>query len=322
MLRLMLAALAAFFVSAASAQSWPDHVVSGMYGPPFNTVNPETTGGLAPFRAHVALAAGMPTYWSWSRGAVKMAWNNVQAPTAETETMPVATGRFGDAVPNTHGKNYRSHIRNYELWYFSESKRKWFLLDANLAKGGYYTKSPTMAHTGSMPRTIESDGSVSFAPKAGNWQHFYHQTFPAKMHPEKYLYLHVRAQMKLSGPDAATAKVLGNVGIDYKTVDKATRKTIGTAGHADGTKPQPAAFQAAMHYVTDEYTWFTSTTMTPDEIRANPPPAPADWPVPIPVPVPDPVPPPPSPRDVLLERARNEHRALGETLDALVEAMD
>lgn len=305
-----------FAAASVRAQSWPDHVIAGMYGPPHNTVSPDATGGKAPFRAHDALAAGMPTHWSWSRGAVRMGWNAVRAATAATETMPVATGRFGDAAPNTHGKSYRSHVKNYELWYFSEAKRQWVLLDAAPATGGYYTKA-AMAHSGTMDRKLEGDGSVSFGPKAGNWQHFYTSSWPAKLHPERYLYLHVRAQLKLSGPDAATARVLGNVGIDYKTVDKITRKTIGSAGHADGTKPQPAALQSAMRYVSDEYTWFTASTMTPEEIRANPPPVPANWPVPLP-------PPPSEPKPdyaAILMRLQSEHRALGETIDELADAL-
>lgn len=308
---------------AWGAASWPEHVVAGMYGPPHNTVSPESTGGKAPFRAHDALAAGMPTGWSWSRGARAMAWNNLPASGgAVAHVVPALTGRAGDAAPNTHGKSYRLHVRNYELWYFSAESRTWILLDATKAKGGYYTKGPGFSHTGTMPGRVEPDGSVSFAPKAGNWQHFYTSTWPNKRPAGKVLYLHMRAEMKLSGPDAGTAKVIGSVGADYKPVDSSGR-LVNASGAADGSAPIKAVLSSAMRYIGPEYAWYTSTTMTPDEIRANPPPAPASWPAVVPVPRPEPVPAPPSRPDytALLQRLQGEHRALGETIDQMADAL-
>ena len=280
---LMLVALPA----SVQAQSWTDHVIANQYGPPFNTIKPETTGGLNPFRAHDALADGMPTYWNWSRGAVKMQWNSIPAPTTEVRVTPILTGRFGDAAPDTHGKNYRTHVRNYELWYYSASQKKWVLLDAAKAWGAHYTKAE-FAKTGSITAINESDGSVSFPAKAENWTHFYTASWPYKIPSEKFLYLHARGQFKLSGPDARTAKVLGNVGIDYKSV--------GPDGKSVNGYIVPAALQVSMRYVGTEYQWFTATTMLPDEIRAYPPPAPATWSggtVVEPAPAAPPPPPPP-----------------------------
>lgn len=308
---------------AQGAASWAEHVVAGMYGPPHNTVSPESTGGMAPFRAHDALAAGMPTGWSWSRGARAMGWNSPPKPGgAVSHVVPALTGRAGDAVPNTHGRNYRLHVRSYEMWYFGATSRKWILLDETQAKGGYYTKGPGFSHTGSMPGRVEPDGSVSFAPKAGNWQHFYTSTWPNKRPAEPVLYLHMRAEMKLSGPDAGSARVIGSVGADYKPVD-AGGKLVNASGAADGSAPIKAVLSSAMHFITPEYVWFTSTTMTPDEIRANPPPAPASWPrvvVPLPEPAPEPVPVPPD-YAALLQRVQAEHRALGESIDQLADAL-
>lgn len=274
MIRLVLLVALSF---SASAQTWTEHVIAGMYGPPYNTESPDATGGKAPFRAHVALAEGMPTNWSWSRGALAMSWNNPpKAGGSAVQYLPTLTGRAGDAAPNTHGKSYRLHVRNYEMWYFGAESRTWILLDATKAKGGYYTKGPRFSHTGPMTAVQEADGSVSFAPKAGNWQHFYTSTWPNKRPAETPLHLHMRAEMKLSGPDAASAKVIGSVGADYKPVD-AKGKLVNAAGAADGKAPLKAVLSSAMHYISTEYTWFTSSTMTPDEIRANPPPSPPGW---------------------------------------------
>lgn len=303
-----LLAVLLFAAASVQAQSWPDHVVAGMYGPPSASADSKT-GGAAPFRLHDAVPADMPTSWNWSRGAVRMRWNSPKAPTAEVRETPILTGRFGDAAPDTHGKNYRAHVRNYELWYFSAADKKWKLLDDAKAWGAHYRKSD-FAKTASITAKDEADGSVSFPARADNWTHYYTGTWPYRV-PEKFLYLHARGQLKISGPDAPNAKVLGSVGIDYKA--------IGPDGRSVNGYVVPAALSAAMKLLTTEYQWVTATTMTPDEIRANPPPMPANWPVPLPPP-----PPPAEPKPdyaAILMRLQSEHRAMGETIDELADAL-
>lgn len=313
MIRFMILALLSCLVSA---QSWPEHVIGGMYGPPSNAADYKY-GGAAPYRLHDAVPDAMPTSWSWSKGAVKMRWNSIAAPTATVRETPILTGRFGDAAPDTHGKNYRMHVRGYELWYFAVADRKWKLLDQAQAWGAHYAKRD-FSKTASISEREEPDGSVSFPARADNWVHFYTDTWPYRIVPEKFLYLHARAQLKISGQDASTAKVLGSVGIDYKA--------IGPDGKSVNGYVVPAALSAAMKLMATDYQWVTASTMTPGEIRATPPPAPPGWaaatPQPDPVPTPDPVPPVRPDYAALLQRLADEHRALGETIDELSEALE
>lgn len=296
----------------AQSSGWAEHVISGMYGPPSAAAS-AATGGAAPFRLHDAVPDAMPTSWSWSKGAVKMRWNSMKAPTAEVRETPILTGRFGDAVPDTHGKNYRMHVRSYELWYFAAADRKWKLLDAATAWGAHYAKRD-FSKTASIEERPEGDGSVSFPARADNWVHFYTDTWPYRVPPENFLYLHARAQLKLSGPDAAAARVLGSVGIDYKA--------IGSDGRSVNGYVVPAALSAAMKLLSTDYQWVTATTMTPAEIRATPPPAPPGWNS-TPAPLPPPTPEPERPQyAAILQQVRDEHRALGETIDRLADVLE
>lgn len=251
----------------ANESTYPKQVIKGMYGPPYNDNRPEITGGLNPFGAHDALAAGMPTWWNWSRGACRMQWNNFPLTDGANRVTPSLTGRFGDAAPDTHGHNYRCHIRNLELWYYARNSNTWKILEDSDSDAGYYTKERFVA-SGSVPSRLESDGSRSFTPKVGFWVHFYGK-WPTELVPEPFKYIHARAELKLSGPDAATARVLGNVGIDVNTVQPDGRKTSGSVF--------PAVLQSRMLFVTPTYQWFTGTSMYPNEILATPPPAPSGY---------------------------------------------
>lgn len=142
--------------STAHAQSWTEHVISGMYGPPSAAAD-SRIGGATPYRLHDAVPAGMPSARTW----------------------------------------------------------------------------------------------------------------PSQTPTEEFAFLHARAQMKISGPDAPSAKALGSVGIDYKA--------IGRNGKSVNSYVVPAALSAAMKLLATDYQWVTATTMTPDEIRANPPPVPEAW---------------------------------------------
>lgn len=260
-------ALLLAFSLPVSAQTWTDHVIAGMYGPPSAAASSKS-GGAAPFRLHDAEPAGMPRSWNWSAGAVGMRWNSAKARTADVIETPILTGRFGDAKPDTHGKNYRTHVRNFELWYFSATHRKWMLLDATDPWGAHYHKH-NFRKAGPITEIKESDGSVSFPARADCWTHYYTSSWPYRVLREEFLGLHARAQLKISGPDAPVARVLGSVGIDYKA--------IGPDGKSVNDFVVPAALSAAMKLMTTDYQWVTATTMTPDEIRANPPPTPLDW---------------------------------------------
>ena len=253
--------------SAVLAQTWTEHVIAGMYGPPSAPASSKT-GGAEPFRLHDAVPAGMPSTWSWYTGAVPMRWNSPKPPTADVVETPILTGRFGDAEPDTHGKNYCTHIRNFELWYFSAEQKRWKVLDATDAWGAHYHKR-NFRKAAPINAVKEADGSISFPARTESWTHYYTSSWPYRIVREPFLYLHARGQLKISGPDAPTARVLGSVGIDYKA--------IGPEGKSVNGYVVPAALSAAMKLLTTEYQWVTATTMTPDEIRAHPPPRPLGW---------------------------------------------
>ena len=300
MIRFLILALLSY---SASAQSWPDHVVSGMYGPPSNAADYKF-GGAAPFGLHEARPATMPKYWDWSWGARGGRWNDVKA--------GEATGVNGLVGHVSGSLDYKIEARNMEVWMLVNGKweRKYTTAgrDAAAIYGSFYRMSD-FSHGGGMTETVGPAGGSMFPVRDAYWSHFYCQGVPLAriVIPTGFQRLHVRLEMRMVGNAAATSVAVGRASADYfLTVDQS----------APASDVQPSAFSARIRKLGPEFRWFTATSMTADEIRANPPPAPDNWPVPVP-----PLPPKPD-YSAILMRLQSEHRALGETIDELSKALE
>lgn len=225
----------------------------------------------------------MPTYWDWSLGARGGRWNKVKA--------GEATSANGVVAHISRSLDYKVEVRNMEVWLLVNGAwvRKYSTAgrDAVSIFGSYYL-TKDFSHVAGMVEERGPAGGMMFKTREKHWSHFYTtgEGNPRVVIPSGFQRLHVRAQYRLVGPAASTALVVGRMGADYYLSVSASL----------GGDVQPSAFIARHKFIGPQWTWFTGTTMSADEIRDNPPPAPSDWvvaPNPEPEPEPDPDPPPP-----------------------------
>lgn len=248
----------------AQAQSWTDHVIAGMYGPPSNAADFKF-GGAAPFGLHEARPATQPDLWRWSYGARTGRWNNTRV--GEATAVNGIIGHVSGSL------DYMVEVRNMEVWMringewrqvFTSAGR-----DAEAIYGSYYLMKD-FSHAGGMTEAPGPAGGSSFALRDGYWSHFYCQGSPPGRVsiPEGFQRLHVRYEVRLIGPAASTAVVVGRAGADYfRSFDSA----------APAKDIQPGVFTARHRKLGPDWRWLTATSMSADEIRADPPPSPDNW---------------------------------------------
>lgn len=263
-MRSALLCLGLIFSSASAASgSWVEHVVSGLYGPPYNTEK-AWKGGAEPFGLHEAAVPGMPSGWDWSMGARTGRWNAVQP--------GEATGVNGVIGHVSGPLNYRVEARNMEVWMRIHGRwQRMFTTagrDAESIYGSYFSTA-AFRHAGGMKEEPGPDGGTSFPLRERHWSHFYCRGPQARVViPEGFQNLHVRAQYRLVGAAASHAVVVGRAGADY---------FLSKDAKAPAQKVQPSVFIARHRFIGPKWQWYTATSMTPDEIRADPPPPPGDW---------------------------------------------
>lgn len=273
MKRILLVCCAFLFSLPAQSQSWTDHVVSGMYGPPSFPVG-WTKGGTTPYGKHDALIPGMPTHWDWSQGA--------RGGTSNSLAPPNAVG-LNAVVGHVSGSlDYKIETRNMEIWFLDASG--WVRAYTTQGRDfdqiyGSYWRVTDFGHDAGIIEEKSATGTLLVKPRAGMFMHYYART--RQMVPATYKAVHLRAQYRLVGPAAATAKVVGRVGGDSYKDPTTANPVVG-----------PSLFIARHKFIGPEWQWYTASSQTEAQIRANPPPAPANWPASAP---PPPLPPPPPP---------------------------
>lgn len=235
--------------------AWTDLLYRSLYGPPSNPAGFKF-GGASPFGLHDYLMPGMPQTWDWSKGARGGRWNNVRA--GEAANVNGLLGHIAGSL------NYKAEARNMEVWIRANGvwTRRYTTagFDAQRIYGSYYRTS-NYSHAGNIVEEVGENNAVRFSMREFTWSHFYCKGGTPRVEiPSGFQRIHVRGQFRLVGPAASTAIVIGRVSADYFTSVNQS---------APSQDVQPSVASARMLRVTDQWQWFTMTTLEPDLITGS-----------------------------------------------------
>lgn len=243
---------------------WTDLLYRSLYGPPSQSASARN-GGAAPWGLHDYLMPGMPTHWDWYRGARGGLWNDTRAGQA-----CAVNGLIGHISGSL---NYKVEVRNMEVWIRANGSwtRRYTTAGADAQRifGSYY-RSSNYSHAGSITEEVGTDNACRFPMREFTWSHFYCKGGGPRVEiPSGFERLHVRGQFRLVGAAASTALVMGRVSSDYFS---------SVTQSAPSQDVQPAVASARMLRVTQDWRWYTMTTLEPNLITGSlAPPAPSGF---------------------------------------------
>lgn len=203
---------------------------------------------------------GVPTYYSWaSCQGYPDDLTNSRGFRAAT-----AWGQLYEDARGNPATNTRVQIKAIKFYVLSKRDNTWRLLQSSQdVSGAAYIED--FSNNTNKPTDVrkESDGSISVTAGGGYNFHFWPTTSRAMIDPGDMGGVFTTVQARLIGSDAAQARYLLNMGGDWWIDMNAgwdNFKTNGgiALGRCKAVKP---AWQS-----------FNMTTLSPDEIRKNPPP--------------------------------------------------
>lgn len=234
--------------------AWTDLLYRSLYGPPSNPAGFKF-GGASPFGLHDYIIPGMPQTWDWSKGGRIGRWNSING--GEKTSCNGVISHISGSL------DYKVEVRNMEVWIRANgSWARYYTTagnDAALIFGSYFRTS-NFSHNGSMTEQTGPAGGCMFPLRAFHHSHFYCKGSNANVNiPGGFQRLHVRAQYRLVGNAASSSIAIGRIGADYFIVDPSIPKGF----------VRPSVFIAPMLRVTDEWQWFTATTLEVDLIEGS-----------------------------------------------------
>jgi hypothetical protein len=214
---------------------------------------------------HEAVPHGVPKHFPWVKGPRIHMGNNPKNNKAIMAWGQVYVPEQGNRATNT-----RVQIRNIKAYMLSKRDKKWRLIQNSTKVEGAAFREDFVAN-GNKPADIrhEKDGSISV--KAGNGYnfHFWPKNGRATINPGDVggIFTTVQARLIIDNPkkldDRRRARYLLNMGGDYWLDSKAQWDNFKTNGEIGMGK---------FKYVATKWQAFNMTTLSPDEIRRNPPP--------------------------------------------------
>lgn len=214
---------------------------------------------------HEGIPHGVPTHYKWVSGPIIDTERNVQGYKAIT-----AWGQLYEDSTGNPAINSRVQIKNIKTYMLSKKDGKWHLLQSSKkVEGAAYRED--FAGDINKPADIrdEPDGSVSVKAGQGYNFHFWPATGRVSIDPEDVagLFIAVQARLITDNPqqpdDRSKARYLLGMGGDY-WVDLTAQWDNWTTNGGVGV--------GKLKYVTTSWRTFTMTTLSPTEIRQNPPP--------------------------------------------------
>ncbi len=184
-----------------------------------------------------------------------------------------AWGQLYEAAEGNPATNTRVQIKNIQAYLFSKQDRKWHLLQSSKkVEGAAYREDYEGNAINSKPADIryEQDGSVSVKTSPGYNYHFW--PFPSRVSIDPNdiagIFTTVQARLILDNPqktdDRSQARYLLSMGGDYwQSLSADWDNSWTTVGDIGIGK---------FKYVTKRWQAFNMTTLSPTEIRRNPPP--------------------------------------------------
>ena len=214
---------------------------------------------------HEGRPHGLPDSCNWARHPQLGMGADPQSFTALT-----AWGQLYEDVRGNPAVNTRVHIRNMRAYVRSKRDRQWHLVQSTKDVAGAAYRED-FARNDNVPAMLraEADGGVSVKAGDGRNFHFWPHAGRAAIAPEDVAGVFVTVQARLVPDDPAKAddrhqaRYLLGAGGDYWQTRKAkwffwkTNKAIAIG---------------RLKYVKTSWQAFNMTTLSPDELRRNPPP--------------------------------------------------
>jgi len=214
---------------------------------------------------HEGKPSGVPSSYDWANGPIVDTSRDLSKYSAYTAWGQVYADAAGNPATNT-----RVQIKDVQTYMLSKRDGKWHLLQSSIDVGGAAYREDFSGDV-NIPADIreEPDGSTSIQfPKGYNY-HFWPSTGRTPINPEDVagLVMTVKARLITDNPqqpdDRSEARYLLGMGGDYWTTMTAEWDNWTTNGGVGVGK---------LKYVTPEWKYFTMHTLSPEEIRQNPPP--------------------------------------------------
>jgi hypothetical protein len=218
---------------------------------------------------HEGMPRGVPSSYDWVHGPRLSMGNN---PQSYNFRAMIAWGQlYEDAIGNP-ATNSRVQIRNIQAYMLSKRDGKWHLLQSSKKVDGAAYRED-YAGNDSKPADIrnESDGSISVKAGEGYNFHFWPATGRTSIDPNDVAGIFTTVEARLikdnywRRDDRSRARYLLSMGGDY-WLDV-------TAQWSDWPSKVVADIGIGkFKYVTNKWQAFNMTTLSPSEIRRNPPP--------------------------------------------------
>jgi len=214
---------------------------------------------------HEGKPSGVPSSYDWANGPIVDKSRDVSKYEAYTAWGQVYSDAAGNPATNT-----RVQIKDVQTYMLSKQDGKWHLLQSSIDVDGAAYREDFSGDV-NIPADIreEPDGSISVQLSEGYNYHFWPSTGRTPINPENIagLVMTVKARLITDNPqqpdDRSEARYLLGMGGDYWTTMTAQWDNWTTNGGVGVGK---------LKYVTLDWQYFTMHTLSPEEIRQNPPP--------------------------------------------------
>lgn len=212
-----------------------------------------------------AFPQGVPSSYDWAQGPTISMGNNPNGWQAIT-----AWGVVTVPVQGNPATNARVNIRDVQLYFLQRSTGAWLLLqNTSQPSGADYVDD--FANDTNKPADVrtEPDGTISVTAGGGWCFHFY-PTNRASINPNDVggVLAILQARLIVGDPtlpdDRSIAQYLAGSGADYYPAL--------TGGWPGNLSYDPGVGTGKLKYVQDDWRFYAMTTLTADQLAANPPP--------------------------------------------------
>ena len=213
---------------------------------------------------HEAVLSGIPTWYSWG---TKPEIQRANPPDGWTATVP--WGQIYREKNTDIPENTRVEIASIKQYYLSKASNKWvYLGGSTTVDGAYYVENFSTNTTAQADKRIEPGGTVSIRLQPGYTFHFYAKNrFPIDGNDINGMFITAKLRLILDDPgkpdDRNAARLLVGVGGDWWENMSAS---------FDNFKTNLGIVIGRHRFVTNDWQYFNSHTLTADAIRQTPPP--------------------------------------------------
>lgn len=181
-----------------------------------------------------------------------------------------AWGQLYECDKGNSATNTRVQIKNIKAYILSKQDGKWHLLQSSTGVQGAAFREDFVGNA-NKPADVrtEPDGSVSAKAGGGDNYHFWSPTSRGSINPNDLggIFITVQARLIVDDPrqrdDRSQASYLLNMAGDY---------WLNETAEWDNFKTNADIGMGKFKYVTTNWQAFNMTTLSPDQIRQNPPP--------------------------------------------------